>query len=181
MGDYYSRKPAQNVVLNDLICGCIMGGAIGDAFGYPIRSMKYDEIKQKYGDNGITAFDVSNGFSQISDNTQMMLYTANAIVREKTKRLLDGHSMGLQHYIRRAYDNWHSSMTSQEKNLLKTPEKLCWIYNVDIFRAARTSGNTSSDTVVKKNNTESNGIKDCGRLIPVAPIGCFFWCTRETV
>ena len=172
MSKYLICKPEKRVILNDLICGCIMGGAIGDAFGYPVEFMKYDEIRQKYGENGIEKLDVSNGFAQISDDTQMTLYTANAVIREKTKRLLDGSSSGLEHYFRRAYGNWYSAQSADGDKLLKVPEKLCWIYNIDAFRAVRAPGNTCIEALSGKGG--SNDSKGCGGLMRVAPIGCFY-------
>lgn len=65
-----------------------MGGAIGDALGYPAEFMKYDEIIDKYGEKGVNELKLTNGFAQISDDTQMTLYTANAVIREKTNRLM---------------------------------------------------------------------------------------------
>lgn len=34
--------------------GCLIGGAIGDAFGWPVEFLQLDAIKQKYGEAGIT-------------------------------------------------------------------------------------------------------------------------------
>jgi ADP-ribosylglycohydrolase len=33
--------------------GCLIGGAIGDALGWPIEFMKLEEITRRYGDGGI--------------------------------------------------------------------------------------------------------------------------------
>lgn len=162
-------KPERNVILSDLICGCIMGGAVGDALGYPVRFTEYDEIKRNYGDGGITKLDVSDGLAQISNNTLTALYTANAIIREKTKRLLDGTSLGLQHYIRRAYENRCSAQNVKDEGILNVPEKLCWIYNADVFRA---TGFPKSVCVEETIN--ANGRKSCTELAGAAPIGCFY-------
>lgn len=34
--------------------GCLIGGAIGDALGYPVEFMKLPKIANKFGKNGIT-------------------------------------------------------------------------------------------------------------------------------
>ena len=172
MSELLNCKPNKSVTLNDLICGCIMGGAIGDVLGYPVRCMTYDKIKQKYGDKGITAFDDTCHFAMISDITKKTLYTANAIIREKTKRLLSDTSMGLQHYIRRAYDNFVSALDAKKENLLQVPEKLCWIYNVSAFRSARGLEETDLKTHTEKENI--NNSKYCAGLPFAAPTGCFF-------
>ena len=41
----------------DTIRGCMIGGAVGDALGYPIEFMKEDAIWNKYGPKGITTYD----------------------------------------------------------------------------------------------------------------------------
>ena len=35
------------------VWGCLVGGAIGDALGYPVEFMKLDAIREKYGKDGI--------------------------------------------------------------------------------------------------------------------------------
>ncbi len=34
--------------------GCLLGGAIGDALGWPVEFLRMNEIKKKYGKEGIT-------------------------------------------------------------------------------------------------------------------------------
>jgi len=43
--------------------GCIIGGAIGDALGAPIEFLSIDQIRSKYGDQGLT--DYSEVYGQI--------------------------------------------------------------------------------------------------------------------
>ena len=43
----------KNQILLDSVSGCIFGGAIGDALGYPVEFMKYKSIINEYGDDGI--------------------------------------------------------------------------------------------------------------------------------
>lgn len=161
MSELLNSKPNQSVILNDLVCGCIMGGAIGDVLGYSVRCMTYDKIKQKYGNEGITAECISN-FALISDITKKTLYTANAIIREKTKRLWNGTSMGLQHYIHRAYDNLVSALTPEKEKLLQFPEKLCWIYNASAFRSAKVLEENDSKMHIEKESISNS--KYCAGL-----------------
>lgn len=37
----------------DKIKGCLVGGAAGDAMGYPVEFMTLDQIRTKYGPAGI--------------------------------------------------------------------------------------------------------------------------------
>ena len=69
----------------DKVRGSLIGGATGDALGYPVEFCKYMEIQNRYGENGITRFDLKpywlkesewTGKAIVSDDTQMMMFTA---------------------------------------------------------------------------------------------------------
>ena len=56
------------------VLGSMIGGAIGDALGYPVEFMSYSQIIHKYGPSGITRYHLNaNGLAEISDDTQMSL------------------------------------------------------------------------------------------------------------
>ncbi len=59
----------------DKIMGCLYGGAIGDALGYPVEFFRKGEIFRKYGQDGIQDYDLSGGKALMSDDTQMTLFT----------------------------------------------------------------------------------------------------------
>ena len=71
-----------NNTYRDRIRGCLIGGAAGDALGYPVEFDKLAKIKKEYGDNGITKYTVNfnTGTAVISDDTQMTLFTADGIL-----------------------------------------------------------------------------------------------------
>lgn len=57
--------------------GCLIGGAIGDALGYPVEFLKREDIINSFGKDGITDLVIrKNGKAEISDDTQMTLFTA---------------------------------------------------------------------------------------------------------
>ena len=43
---------------NDKIRGSLIGGAAGDALGYPVEFMDEEKIFSKYGENGITEYEL---------------------------------------------------------------------------------------------------------------------------
>ena len=61
--------------------GCLIGGAIGDALGYPIEFVKPSK------NDKISRFD---GKGIISDDTQMTLFTANGLLWGQTRFNLRG-------------------------------------------------------------------------------------------
>ena len=55
----------------DFVHGSLIGGAAGDALGYAVEFDRYSEIIAKYGQLGITEYELVNGVAEISDDTQM--------------------------------------------------------------------------------------------------------------
>ena len=83
--EWYVEK---NKELRDKIKGCLCGWAVGDAFGYPVEFNSYNDIIKKYGPKGIQESDIDYPWlkekfreAQVSDDTQMTLYTAEAILK----------------------------------------------------------------------------------------------------
>jgi len=66
----------------DNYVGCIVGGAIGDALGVPTEFMNLDRILEKFGPNGVNDYiEYDNGLGEITDDTQMLLFTAEGLLR----------------------------------------------------------------------------------------------------
>ncbi|MDI3482031.1 MAG: hypothetical protein PWQ97_1686 [Tepidanaerobacteraceae bacterium] len=63
---------------------CLLGGAIGDALGWPVEFLRL-KIKNKYGKEGITDLVSENGKAEITDDTQMTLFTAEGLLRAESK------------------------------------------------------------------------------------------------
>ena len=95
--------------LQDRIRGSLIGGAIGDALGYPVEFNSYTDIINRYGERGITRLetkqswlseDKQSGKAIVSDDTQMTLFTANG--------LLNAPKLGIEpkFAICRAYLEW---------------------------------------------------------------------------
>ena len=43
--------------VSDRIRGCLLGGAAGDALGYPVEFLWIDDIRKRYGPCGIQRYD----------------------------------------------------------------------------------------------------------------------------
>lgn len=92
--------------LQDKCRGSLIGGAIGDALGYAVEFSSLNSIRKKYGENGIADYVRDpNGIAEISDDTQMSLFTAegllNAVVGGKT------FEKDVVPYISTAYEHWY--------------------------------------------------------------------------
>ena len=62
----------------------------GDALGYAIEFMPEDSIFSKYGPEDITKYVLRDNVAQISDDTQMSLFTANGLLVGMTRGCMRG-------------------------------------------------------------------------------------------
>ena len=62
--------------------GCLVGAAAGDALGSPVKTITRSQIKDIYGKKGILKLkpEKHQKYARISDETQMMLFTAHGIL-----------------------------------------------------------------------------------------------------
>lgn len=73
--------------------GCMMGGALGDALGYPVEFMSYDQIIEEHGVEGVKELLLTDKNSaEISYNTQMTLFTAEGLIWAEKIREKYGYS-----------------------------------------------------------------------------------------
>ena len=70
--------------------GCLIGGAVGDALGYAVEFLSAADIFKKYGENGITEYELRHGAAEISDDTQMTLFTATGLLVGTTRGMTRG-------------------------------------------------------------------------------------------
>lgn len=79
----------------DKIRGSMMGGAVGDALGYPVEFLSYKEILKQYPPKGIQAYELNfnTRTALISDDTQMALLRQQVFyleIREKALQIRFG-------------------------------------------------------------------------------------------
>ena len=70
--------------------GCLIEGAAGDALGYPVELLDEREISRHYGPSGITSYELVDGVAQISDDTQMALFTVTGLLLGTTRGMMRG-------------------------------------------------------------------------------------------
>lgn len=159
--------------LQDRVRGSLVGGAIGDAFGYPVEFVgSFEEIRAKYDDNGVVEYDLSYPWldekhdkALFSDDTQMTLYTAEG--------LLEAEKSGspLIPSICNAYLAWLGPQIGKK---VKTgyESELAQIKELNQRRAPGTTCITSLYTIHNGKKPE-NVSKGCGGVMRVAPIGLY--------
>lgn len=155
------------------VIGSIMGGAIGDALGYQIefiRGIKDREYCKYSGDKGI-----------ISDDTQMTLFTANALIFWATRGNLRGICGQPTDKIYLAYLEWLETQIGKEKSNIEeeSPLKITWIKEIKELNVQRSPGNTCISALRSgKKGTIKHPINDskgCGGVMRVAPIGLYIF------
>ena len=158
--------------LQDRIRGSLIGGAIGDALGYPVEFIySFGEIQKRYGERGITRLDTKQhwleeaeqaGKAVVSDDTQMTLFTANGLLNAKKQ------GISLKYGICRAYIEWYLTQIGT-----KSPKyRDCWISDVPELNHRRAPGNTCMSSLddIYRGKAPMNNSKGCGGVMRIAPI-----------
>lgn len=159
--------------------GCLIGGAIGDAFGAPVKNMKYEQIQKMYGEQGITDLiaTMEGPKATITDDTQLTLFTAEgllrSIVRANQKGIFrtpkDTAMITFRAYLRWLYTqglstpNWNSK--SYDGWLVKC--KKLYGYKEPGITCITSLGKGVMGTLERPLNDS----KRCGTVIKIAPVG----------
>lgn len=187
----------KNYIIKNKIRGSLIGGAIGDALGYPVEFMDEEQIFKKYGNMGIEHYDVdrSSGLAVISDDTQMTLFTANALLFGMHRQRARGISGDPRHYALHAYLGWLHTQQFPYSKENRIPDDWCgWasylLQDVPELYVRRAPGMTCLDGLRCRKEKVDNNIhvsdyiadkinnsKGCGGVMRIAPLGLAigFW------
>ena len=156
----------------DSIRGCLMGGAAGDALGYPVEFMSAAEIRARYGAQGITHLvPDSSGRALVSDDTQMTLFTAAGLITGITHFYMCGSGGAPVGYVANAYVDWYCTQTDAFNTPSDTPPAT-WLRGVPRLYARRAPGTTCMNAchcLLHGQRVENNS-KGCGGIMRVAPV-----------
>ncbi len=151
----------------------MVGGAIGDAFGAVVEFSSIDAIKEKYGKDGITDLDCAeSGYAEITDDSQMTLFTAEGILRAITR----GNQRGIGHppiSIYYAYQRWLVTQGYPKHDQYKGIYN-SWLLEIKELHARRAPGNTCLSALLSREmgtiEQPINNSKGCGAVMRVAPL-----------
>lgn len=178
----------------DRIRGSLMGGAAGDALGYPVEFWGEGRIFDVY-EEGIRAYalQVDRGLAVVSDDTQMTLFTAASLLYALRRQKRSGVPADFRRYTMLGYLNWLHTQYERYSEETRIPEDLtgevsACLRDVAELYVPRAPGNTCLSSLIgRRKQLEMgkwvtdyladplNDSKGCGGIMRVAPIGCTDW------
>jgi ADP-ribosylglycohydrolase len=151
------------------VLGCLLGGAVGDGFGYAVEFDRLDAIRQRYGAAGIRAPVLRNGRLVVSDDTQMTLFTLEGLARSIELNGKGSEAAAVAE-VRRAYLDWLDTQGASHGVALAGT-----LATHSALRVQRAPGNTCLSALHGGGNgtieTPINDSKGCGGAMRTAPAG----------
>lgn len=169
-----SNEPGTVPSPESRIHGCLLGGALGDSLGYAVEFDPIGEIRRRFGAAGLRDFDVLDGGSHFSDDTQMTLYTVDGIV-EALEWANSGVGADANACVWLAYLRWLDTQGVPVPESAPRPQPR-WIDGQEVLRHRRAPGNAclsglatgQMGTIARPVNPASKG---CGTVMRSAPFG----------
>ncbi|GIG71231.1 ADP-ribosylglycohydrolase family protein [Phytomonospora endophytica] len=157
----------------------LLGGAIGDALGAPVEFDRLDIIRELHGPDGVTGLVHHDGrLGAITDDTQMALFTAEAVIG--ARRRMSGYGIAsFESALFYSYLRW---LATQGLAATLAPDQrplqrrgLLW--DTPDMHHVRAPGNTcvgalTSGQIGTRDNRLNNS-KGCGGVMRAAPGGSF--------
>lgn len=157
----------------DRIKGCLLGGAVGDALGAPVEFLEWNAIRATFGAQGIVDYAPAYGrLGAITDDTQMMLFTAEGLLRAYVR----GSSRGLCHVpsvVHHALLRW---LITQDYSPGIPVSLDGWLLQERALWSRRAPGNTCLQALIASKDLgqfAENNSKGCGAVMRVAPCAFF--------
>lgn len=180
------HRPARTDPPLDRVLGCLLGGALGDALGYPVEfEGPGTALIKKYGADAPTALTYAGGtVARVSDDTQMTLFVAEGLIRAH-QRFIDRGLCSVVHVTTRALMRWYST---QSRPTPKGPPADGWLVLEPGLHARRAPGNTIMQELALRADGEGdddqvvarNTSKGCGAVMRAAPFGLAFKPPQRT-
>ncbi|MBC6439734.1 MAG: ADP-ribosylglycohydrolase family protein [Rhodospirillales bacterium] len=147
----------------------MIGGAVGDAFGFEIEFDRLSEIRNRFGPCGITEPVFHRGHLIVSDDTQMTLFTLEGLLRCPPNRNVPDSVL---HSVNEAYLDWYQT---QQPNTSRPFAGA--LARDEILHVRRAPGITCLSALrnggMGSPASPRNDSKGCGGVMRVAPVA--FW------
>lgn len=164
--------------------GTLMGGALGDTFGYLVEFDSLEAIHGKFGPAGLVDLSQARGPVHFSDDTQMTLYTLDGLL-EVLEWANDGVGADINACQWLAYLRWLKTQGIPAAGSAPEPQPR-WIDRQSVLHHQRHPGNACvtglasghMGTVFRPVNPDSKG---CGTVMRSAPYGLIPHVPTEAV
>jgi ADP-ribosylglycohydrolase len=159
------------------IRGCLLGGAVGDAYGAPLEFLSLGSIIKRWGPEGPTDLEPAFGRrGAITDDTQMTLFTAEGLIRGLNRRAVRGSGPDWTSVFQGAYWRWLRTQGLRPDSKRATAAYLTSLLTeVPELNHQRAPGNACLSALHSgKRGTPRRPINDrkgCGGVMRVAPVG----------
>lgn len=163
--------------------GCLLGGAIGDALGAPIEFMNINFIRSKYGNTGITDYvEFANNTGEFTDDTQMTMFTAEALLRARHRAMLKGITGALNSIAFQSCQRWLFTQNNRfTQDILRKDDG--WLIQEAVLYKKRAPGITCMSAlengVAGTIDEPINDSKGCGTIMRMAPVGLMFYSDNQ--
>lgn len=164
--------------------GCLLGGAVGDALGAGIEFARLDEIQRRHGASGLREYvEVYGRRGAITDDTQMTMFTAEAVIRaeaiRRTQLTLNTAATASNRVValHRGYMRWLHTQGLRSAHADYDDALDGWLIRIPELHSQRAPGNTCLGALrLAQPGSVSRPINDskgCGGVMRVAPLGLF--------
>ena len=150
--------------------GALLGLAIGDAMGFTVDEMSWQDIRNEYGNAGLLGYDLRNDTAQVTSYTQIAAYTTNGLLLGLTRGRQDAYLR----YIRQALQEWY-----KRQHFPRDPERsACWISRIPELRRRNCRDARMMEalrgTLCGSPEAPVNGSNSPGAVLEGAVIGLFY-------
>jgi len=164
-------------VAHDRHMACLLGGAIGDAFGYAVEFKSLAEIHRSHGPDGLAEPVWNRGKLVVSDDTQMTLFTLDGLLRAKLGATPREEVLGA---VNDAYRDWYWTQRPDRTGRMRGS-----LARHDVLRVSRAPGNTCLSALSAGGGgapeAPLNDSRGCGGVMRVAPVGFWHWLDDEAL
>ena len=156
------------------VVGCLVGGGVGDALGARVEFMSWEEIRRGFGEWGIRSMAPAYGRrGAITDDTQMMLFTAEGLLRALV-RMRDNGNCHIPAVLHHALQRW---LITQGVEPELSPCRDGWLIGEQSLWSRRAPGNTCLSALSASHTFgehAGNNSKGCCGVMRVAPCAFLF-------
>jgi len=156
--------------------GCLLGGACGDALGWPVEFESLERIRQLTDWDGLTEMTPGkDGLYEITDDTQMTLFTAEGLLRGLTSARAAGTPPDYVAALQRSFLCWLATQGERGSESYPKGEQAGWLLGIEGLHQRRGPGTTCLSALralrFSGSAIAANGSKGCGGIMRAAPAG----------